>query len=72
MKREKTAVEFLYEFLLLKLTNDQQMQFEGLFQQAKEMEKNQIEKAFDHAQFDIAMESNEYYKETYGDEKTQR
>ena len=45
MEKEKTAVEFLYEFVLLKLSNEQQMQFEGLFQQAKQMEKEQIVKA---------------------------
>ena len=46
MKKQKTAVEFLYEFVLLKLTNEQQMQFEGLFHQAKQIEKDQIESAF--------------------------
>jgi len=42
----KTAVEFLYEFVLLKLTNEQQAQFEGLFNQAKQMEKEQIIESF--------------------------
>lgn len=41
MGKQKTAVEFLYEFVLLKLSNEQQMQFEGLFNQAKQMEKEQ-------------------------------
>ena len=39
---QQTAVNFLYEFVQLKLTHKQQMQFEGLFQQAKQMEKEQI------------------------------
>jgi hypothetical protein len=36
-----TAVEWLQEALSIHLTFEQQMQFEGLFQQAKEMEKQQ-------------------------------
>ena len=42
----KTAVEFLQEALYLHLTLDQQMQFEGLFQQGLEMEKQQIMDAY--------------------------
>jgi hypothetical protein len=41
MENKQTAVDFLYEFVLLKLSNEEQMQFEGLFQQAKQMEKEQ-------------------------------
>jgi len=40
---KQTAVDFLYEFVLLQLTNEQQAQFEGLFQQAKAMEKDLVE-----------------------------
>jgi hypothetical protein len=36
-----TAVEFLQESLSIHFTFEQQMQFEGLFQQAKEMEEEQ-------------------------------
>lgn len=43
----KTAVEFLQESLSIHFSFEQKMQFEGLFQQAKEMEKEQIEKSFD-------------------------
>ena len=39
---KQTVVDFLYEFVLLQLTYKQQAQFEGLFQQAKEMEKEQL------------------------------
>ncbi len=46
MMEKQTAVLFLYEFVQLKLTDEQQAQFEGLFQQALEMEKKQIEKVF--------------------------
>ena len=37
--KKQTAVEWLQE--ALSLTFEQEMQFEGLFQQAKEMEKQQ-------------------------------
>ena len=39
---KQTAVQFLYKFVQLKLTDEQQAQFEGLFQQALEMEKEQL------------------------------
>ena len=42
----QTAVEWLQESLLNTLTHQQQMQVEGLFQQAKAMEKEQIEEAY--------------------------
>ena len=38
----KTAVEFLQEQLSIYLTNDQKIQFEALFQQAMEKEREQI------------------------------
>lgn len=40
MNTKQTAVGFLHEFVLLKLSYEQQIQFEGLFQQSKEMENN--------------------------------
>ena len=39
---KQTAVQFLQDCLNIHFTFEQQMQFEGLFQQAKEMEKQQI------------------------------
>ena len=39
---KQTAVEWLQEAISIHLTFEQQMQFEGLFQQAIEMEKKQI------------------------------
>ena len=47
---KQTAVEQLQEWLNRHLSHDQQMQFEGLFQQVKEME-NQI--AQQYAEFAI-------------------
>jgi hypothetical protein len=70
-KKEK-AVEWLKEALSLHLSYDQKVQFEGLFQQTLEMEKEQIIEAYDDAY--IAMNlafrgferSVEYYEKTYG------
>lgn len=75
MEKQKTAVEFLYEFVQLKLTNEQQMQFEGLFQQAKQMEKEQIIEAFEDGfverQFSIESNAKHYYESKYGKDETQ-
>jgi hypothetical protein len=65
-----TAVEFLQEALSIHLTFEQQMQFEGLFQQAKEMEKQQIIDAFNLGQQEEAKEpfwtkGNEYYEKNF-------
>ena len=69
MVKQQTAVEFLYEFVQLKLTNEQQMQFEGLFAQAKAMEKEQIGLAFivgyAHGSVDSGLTAKEYYNERY-------
>jgi hypothetical protein len=50
-KREmkQTAVEFLQECLSIHLNHKQQIQFEGLFQQAKAMHKEEIEEAWNSA-----------------------
>ena len=70
----KTAVEFLQEALYLHLTLDQQMQFEGLFQQALEMEKQQIIKAYqqgvteeygDTLDFSNCSDAEDYYNNRY-------
>jgi len=70
----KTAVEFLQEALFLHLTLDQQFQFEGLFQQALEFEKEQIIKAYqqgvteeygDTLDFTNDTDAEEYYNHTF-------
>jgi len=68
---KQTAVLFLYEFVQLKLTDEQQAQFEGLFQQAFDMEKEQMHKC---ASFwrgkENAIEKpifEQYYKETFAE-----
>jgi len=72
MENKQTAVEWLQEALRPHLTFEQSVQFEGLFQQAIEMNKDQIIDAHDAAY--IAMNlcfrgfdrSVEYYENTYG------
>ena len=72
MENKQTAVRWLQEALSLHLSDEQKVQFEGLFQQALEMEKDQIIDAHDAAY--IAMNlcfrgydrSVEYYEKTYG------
>ncbi len=54
----KTAVEFLQEALSIHLTFEQQMQFEGLFQQAKEIEYKKLYRAFIHGKLN-AITSND-------------
>jgi hypothetical protein len=55
-----TAVQWLQEALSIHLTFEQQMQFEGLFQQAKEMEKQQQDEfAIGFAKW-ITSEKSEY------------
>jgi aminoglycoside phosphotransferase family enzyme len=72
MEKNQTAVRWLQEALSLHLSDEQKVQFEGLFQQAVEVEKDQIIDAHDAAY--IAMNlafrgfdrSVEYYEKTYG------
>ena len=46
---KQTAVQFLQKALSINLTHEQQVQFEGLFQQALEMERNQHGNTWDAA-----------------------
>ena len=41
---------------------------ESEWEQAKEMEKEQIENAFNYGQFDLGMEADEYYNQTFKSE----
>jgi hypothetical protein len=70
---KQTAVEWLQECLSSHLSHQEQMQFEGLFQQAKAMEKEQMfsytkqrqvigEKSMRFFTEDF----EQYYNETYG------
>ena len=62
-----TAVEWFAE----KIGHNSLMgliEYNELFEQAKEMEKEEIENAFNYGQFDLGMEADEYYNEIYKSE----
>ncbi len=62
--KEQTAVEWFEDqvghnsLMGLKEWNE-------IFEKAKEMEKEQIENAFNYGQLDLGMEADEYYNRTY-------
>jgi hypothetical protein len=60
----KTAVEWLQERISIGLTYEQEVLFEGLFEQAKEMEKEQIIDAYETSHISM-MTSKQYYNETF-------
>ena len=63
----KTSIEWLQE--ALSLTFEQEMKFEGLFQQAKEMEKQQIIDAVnfgdERGKISTYLTGEQYYKQTF-------
>ena len=61
---KQTAVEWLAEHLC----NEMNFDYWKAVEQAKEMEKEQIESAFNYAQIDLGMEADEYYNETFKSE----
>ena len=64
---KQTAVEWFAE----KIGHNSLMgliEYNELFEQAKEMEKEEIENAFNYGQFDLGMEADEYYNETFKSE----
>jgi hypothetical protein len=68
MTNKQTTVEWLQESMLL--CHEQQMQFEGLFQQAKQMEKEQIKDAhliglITSMEMEATKQAEQYYNETY-------
>jgi hypothetical protein len=72
--KQMTAVEWLQERINIGLTYEQEVLFEGLFEQAKEMEKQQIIDAYRDGRSDQQSEKASrfynrnaefYYNETY-------
>jgi phage terminase large subunit-like protein len=59
-----TAVEWLVEQMKL----DELFNADYFIEQAKEMEEEQIENAFNYGQFDLGMEADEYYNLIYKSE----
>jgi len=69
--KKQTAVEWLQERIDIGLTYEQQVSFEGLFHQAKEIEKQQITEGFKKGleywngdEWKL-IDIEQYYKETY-------
>jgi hypothetical protein len=70
---KQTAVEWLVTHINLGLTYEQEVIFEGLFEKAKEMEKEQIKDAWDKRGDRIVpkyflkenINGEQYYNETY-------
>ena len=62
---KQTAVEWLLNSLDY---NQNMLGIKEIIDQAKEMEKEEIENAFNYGQFDLGMEADEYYNEIYKSE----
>ncbi len=68
---KQTAVEWLADNIMPMIpfhTLEYRNNFIKFIKQAKEMEKEQIENAFNYGQFDLGMEADEYYNETFKSE----
>jgi len=64
--KKQTAVEWLYEEITKKSVNDPNHNVLGVLEQAKEMEKQQINKAcYDGYYQEELYDIREYYNETY-------
>ena len=64
---KQSSVEFLQDCLFIHFTHEQKMQFDGLFQQAKAMHKDEIKTTYEEGMFHhiYGMTPNEYYEETF-------
>lgn len=64
---KQTAVEWLKE--IYDSCNNYEKFIANIdWEKAKEMEKEQIENAFSYGQFDLGMEADEYYNQTFKSE----
>ena len=67
-KDMKTAVEWLEKELNYIEENAYTSYIDLKIKQALEMEKEQIENAFNYGQFDLGMEADEYYNQIFKSE----
>ena len=65
---KETAVEWLEKELNYIEENAYTSYIDLKIQQALAMEKEQIENAFNYGQFDLGMEADEYYNQTFKSE----
>ncbi len=65
----QTSIEWLQQSMEIHLSHEQKMQYEGLYQQAKEMHKAEIEEAYNHRNITTLLgrllTSENYYNETF-------
>jgi len=66
MENNQTAVEWLQNKLPSLFEHDDNDFYKKLFEQAKEMEKEQIIKAYTNGSPEFFDMAEEYYNETYG------
>jgi hypothetical protein len=66
-----TAVEYFYRHYILEMEQHGEIHIDLLnkfYERSKEMEKEQIENAFNYGQFDLGMEAEQYYNQTFKSE----
>jgi hypothetical protein len=66
-----TAVEYFYRHYILEMEQHGEIHIDLLnkfYERSKEMEKQQIENAFNYGQFDLGMEAEQYYNQTFKSE----
>jgi hypothetical protein len=66
-----TAVEYFYRHYILEMEQHGEIHIDllnKLYERSKEMEKEQIENAFNYGQFDLGMEAEQYYNQTFKSE----
>jgi hypothetical protein len=72
--KQQTAVQEFWDKIALKLSVEQVVEFLPLFREAKEMEKQRIETAYnkgtvhgiDYPESTLPLTGEQYYNETYG------
>lgn len=62
--KQLTAVEWLFIWCNSN-PNPTDVEFSKAFNEAKEMQKEQIIDAFNYGQIDLGLEADEYYNQTY-------
>ena len=68
-KMKQTAVEWLAEQITtVKWKMSDVTDRNSIIEQAKAMEREQIENAFNYGQIDLGMEADEYYNQTFKSE----
>ena len=65
---KQTAVEYLKKHFQTLINNDERGLYKLLFEQAKEMEKEQIIDAYTHDRLMLKITAEQYYNETFKSE----